>query len=423
MSDNSSSPPPLSPAEAFALRSFRVLNFGWVWAAPVAAHLLADMGADVLKVESRRRVDITRKVPPLLAGDPDASFLGQNIYRSQGSVRLNLADAAARPLAEKLVKLSDVVIENFSPGVMTRYGLGYERLSAIRPDLVMISMSATGQTGPMSNILTYGNTLSALTGFDSLNGYRGERPLPMGTTFQDPLMGLYAAFAVLAALAHRARTGEGQYIDMAQLEAATSMLGAPLLDYLWNGRVQGPQGNRDPHMAPHGVFPTRPEPGLDANPAGGCWIAIAVRSDGEWQRLCAVAAHADWAEDPRFRTVAGRKTHEDALESTIATWTLGFTNAELTERLQAAGIPAIPAFSTRELFEDRHYRARESWVQVDHPLGKETIYGLPFHLSETPGAIRRAAPLLGQDDAYGYQSLLGLTQAEFEQYQDNGVIA
>jgi benzylsuccinate CoA-transferase BbsF subunit len=415
-------PPPGADPAAYPLRGLRVANFGWVWAAPVAGHLLADMGAEVIKVESRRRVDITRKVPPQLGGQPDASFLSQNSYRDQLSVTLNLADPAAVDLARRLVAVSDVVIENFSPGVMARYGLAYPDLVKLRPDLLMISMSATGQSGPLRDIITYGSTLSALTGFDSLNGYDGERPLPMGTTFQDPLMGLYGAFAVLSALAHRRRTGEGQYIDMAQVEAAGSMLGAPLLDYFWNGRVAGPRGNRDPHMAPHGVYPTRPEEGGEAHLQGGRWIAVACRTDADWQALCAAAERPDWAADPRFATLAGRKAHEDDLDALLAGWTATSTNSALAERLQARGVPAAPALSTRELFEDPHYRARGSWVEVDHPYGRETIYGLPFHLSETPGGIRRATPLLGQDNSAIFEDLLGLPPAEVARLTASGTL-
>jgi crotonobetainyl-CoA:carnitine CoA-transferase CaiB-like acyl-CoA transferase len=413
----------LLPLASFPLRGLRVVNFGWVWAAPVAGHLLADMGAEVIRIESRRRVDLTRQLPPLLAGHPEGSLYAQNTSRSQLSITLNLADPAALDLVRRLVAVSDVVIQNFSPGVLARHGLAYADLARLRPDLVMISMSAAGQDGPLRDVVAYGVSLAGLTGFNSLNGYPGERPLPLSVSYHDPMMGLYAAFAVLCALAHRDRTGEGQHIDLAQLEAVVSMLGAPLLDYFWNGRVGRPAGNRDPHMAPHGVFPSRPPAGAPPDAPGGHWIAIACRSDTEWRALCGVAEHPDWAADRRFAGLADRKANEDALEALLGAWTAGFTAAELTERLQRRGIPAAPALSAREVFEDPHFAARQGWVEVEHPLGRETIYGLPFHLSETPGAVRRAAPLIGQDNPYVYGQLLGLPDGQIGRLHQSGAIS
>lgn len=394
----------MSEAYCGPLSGIRVVNFGWVWAAPVLGHILADMGAEVIKVETRRRVDVVRVMPPRLGEQPGQSMYSHNTFRNQLSITLDLRQAKAAALARRLVARSQAVVENFRPGTMARYGLDYAALARENPALVMISLSAAGQTGPLRNITTYGNTLASLTGLDSMQGYAGEQPMPPGQALVDPINGVLGAYALLCALRQARRTGEGQYIDISQWEALACLLGAPLLDYQWNGRIPGPVGNRDPLMAPHGIYPCRDD---------DTWVAIAVADDSEWQVLIDVLGRPAWALAPELTGSTGRLQAAAQLDAHLAEWTRQQTPWAVTERLQAAGVRAFPCASDAEVFEDPHLAARGAWVEVEHSVGRETIYNAPWHLSATPAAIRRPAPLLGQDNDYVFCDLLGLSAQEY----------
>ncbi len=388
------------------LASLRVINFGWVWAAPALAHTLADMGAEVIKIESHKRPDIIRLIPPNLKDQPFESLFAHGTLRNNLGITLDLTTARGQAIARDLVRTADVVVENFSPRVMQRYGLDYPAVRRLRPDAVMISLSAAGQNGPLANITTYGSIISCLAGLDGHQGYIGRgKPSRYGITVPDPLMGIFGAFAVLAALRHRARTGRGQYIDLSQWEASTSLLGGPLMDYFMNGRIQYPRGNRDEMMAPHGVYPCK---GVD------CWVAIAVKTDEEWRRLAEAIGRPDLSEDERFADVYSRQTHHDALDQLVASWTQRRTPMQVTRKLQRLGIAAFPSLSEQDVFEDPHFKARGDWVQVEHPLGTEMIYGVPWKLSKTPGGIRKRAPSMGEDNRKVYGEILGLPAGEMD---------
>ena len=266
------------------MKGIRVANFGWVWAGPVVGQTLGFLGAEVYKIESRARIDLTRMLPPFAGGvrDPDRSLSNHAAWAGNGSVTLNLKKPAAQELARQLIAKCDVVVENFGPGAMADMHLGYEVLRAVKPDLVMLSMPAAGLSGPLKNVRTYGLSLSSITGLDSLTGYVGGPPVPFENAFADPYNGVMGAFAVLAALTYRDRTGSGQHIDYSQQEAVMQMVGPAFMDYAINGRVAGPKGNRHPldAAAPHGVFPCA---GDDR------WISIAVATRAGMDR----AAHGD----------------------------------------------------------------------------------------------------------------------------------
>ena len=265
-------------AGALPLSGIRVANFGWVWAGPVVGQTLGFLGAEVYKIESRARIDLTRMLPPYGEGirDPDRSLSNHACWAGNGSVTLNLKHPEAQALARELIARSDVVIENFGPGVMDALHLGWDELRAVKPDLVMFSMPAAGLTGPLKEIRTYGLSLTSTTGLDSLTGYRDGPPIPVENAFSDPYNGIMGAFAILSALRHRDRTGSGQHIDYSQQEAVMQMVGPAFMDYAMNGRSAGPIGNRHPcaAAAPHGVFPCAGE---------DRWISIAVTSDNAWQ--------------------------------------------------------------------------------------------------------------------------------------------
>ncbi|MFN8628485.1 MAG: CoA transferase [Candidatus Binatia bacterium] len=397
-------------AKALPLQNIRVANFGWVWAGPVVGQTLSYLGAEVYKIESHARVDMNRMLPAFAGGvrHPDRSLTNHAGWAGNGSVSLNLKKPEGRALAERLVALCDVVVENFRPGAMDDMGLGYERLRTIRPDLVMLSMPAAGLTGPLRTVRTYGMSLTSLTGLDSLTGYYDGPPIPCENALADPLNGILGAFAILAALNYRDRTGKGQLIDYSQHEAMMQLVGPAFMDYAFNGRVAAPIGNRHPLgvAAPHGVFPCA---GDDR------WISIAIVTEAEWLSLVGAMGNPEWAQAPEFGCAANRVRHIDALHARLAEWTRTANDYELAHMLQRHGIAAAPVLNIADLYNDPHYRARGTFVEVQHPLGfRETIYGAYVKTSRTEAKVS-PGPAIGQDNDYVFTELLGLSA---ERYQE-----
>jgi benzylsuccinate CoA-transferase BbsF subunit len=395
----------------------RVANFGWVWAGPVVGQTLSYLGAEVYKVESYARVDMTRNLPPFAGGerDPNRSLSNHACWAGNGSVSLNLKKAEAKELALALVAESDVVIENFGPGVMEQLGLGYDVLESVKPDIVLFSMPAAGLFGPLKDIRTYGLSLTSTTGLDSLTGYLGGGPIPVENAFSDPYNGIMGAYAVLVALAHRDRTGEGQHVDYSQQEAVMQMVGPAYMDYVLNDRVAGPIGNRHPSaaMAPHGVFQCA---GDDR------WISIAVATDEEWRGLVAAMGNPDWAGADAFATTAARLENIEALHAKIEAWTPDFDDRELAARCQEHGVAAAPVLNVADLLSDPHYAARNTFVEVEHPLGfSETIYGAYVKTSRSEPRIN-PGPWIGQDNEYVLKELLGLSEERYRELVEQEVI-
>ncbi|MBP1685898.1 MAG: putative CoA-transferase family [Deltaproteobacteria bacterium] len=404
-------------AKALPLTGIRVANFGWVWAGPIVGQTLGFLGADVYKIESRARVDMIRTLPPFGGGipDPDRSMPNHAGWAGNGSVSLNLKKPEAQELARQLVSRCDAVVSNFTPGVMEEFALGYEELRAVKRDLVMLSMPAAGLYGPLKDVKTYGMSLTSITGLDSLTGYMGGPLIPFENAFTDPLIGIMGAFAVLTALRHRDRTGTGQHIDFSQQESMMPMVGPAFMDYVFNGRVAGPIGNRHPLAvgAPHGVFPCAGE---------DRWISIAVTTDREWQGLVAALGEPAWAKSPNFASPAERVRHIDALHEHIAQWTATFSDYDLASRLQQHGVAATPVLDVADLFHDPHYRARGTFIEVTHPLGfRETIYDAYVKMSRTEPHVR-PGPYIGQDNDYVFKEILGLSDERYRQLIDAQVI-
>jgi benzylsuccinate CoA-transferase BbsF subunit len=404
-------------AKALPLKGIRVANFGWVWAGPVVGQTLGFLGAEVYKIESRARIDLTRMLPPFANGvrDPDRSLSNHAGWAGNGSVTLNLKKPEGQELARQLIGKCDVVVENFGPGAMADMGLGYDRLRAVKPDLVMLSMPAAGLTGPLKSVRTYGLSLSSITGVDSLTGYVGGPPVPFENAFADPYNGVMGAFAVLAALTYRDRTGTGQHIDYSQQEAVMQMVGPAFMDYAINGRVAGPKGNRHPldAAAPHGVFPCTGE---------DRWISIAVATEQEWAGLLAAMGHPAWATAPELATLAQRLTQIDALHERLAAWTRTFDDYALAHLLQRHGVAAAPVLNVADLLRDPHYRARGTFIEVQHPLGfRETIYGAYVKTSRTEADVQ-PGPRMGRDNDVVFKRILGLAEERYRQLIDDQVI-
>jgi benzylsuccinate CoA-transferase BbsF subunit len=394
-----------------------VANFGWVWAGPVVGQTLGFLGAEVFKVESRARVDMTRTLPPFAGGvrDPDRSLSNHACWAGNGSVTLNLKKPGARELARRLVARCDVVVENFGPGVMEELELGWDSLRALRPGLVMLSMPAAGLRGPLRDLRTYGLSLASTTGLDSLTGYAGGPPVPFENAFCDPFNGIFAAFAIVAALRHRDRTGEGQHVDYSQQEAVMQLTAPAFMDFALNRRVAGPLGNRHPvgAAAPHGVFPCA---GDDR------WISIAVFDDAQWQGLRRALGDPAWARAQELAAHAGRVARLDAVHGQLAAATAARDDRALAAELQRHGVPAAPVLNVADLYEDPHFRARGTFVEVEHPLGfRETIYGAYVKTSRTEPDVR-PGPAMGQDNERVFLELLGLPPERYRELVDEQVI-
>jgi benzylsuccinate CoA-transferase BbsF subunit len=408
---------PRATGKAFPLEGLRVANFGWVWAGPVAGQTLGFLGAEVYKIESRTRIDFTRKIPPFAEGiaDPDRSLQNHAEWGGNGSISLDLTKPEAQELARQLVAKCDVVVESFAPGTMEKFHLSYEELRAVKPDVVMVSMPSTGLYGPLKDISTYGIALTGITGLDSLTGYVGGPPQTFENAYSDPYNGVLGAFAVLVGLQQRERTGKGQHIDYSHQEAMMQMAAPAFMDYFLNGRTAGPIGNRHPlaAAAPHGVFPCKGE---------DRWVSIAVMTEEEWQGLVKAMGSPAWAQAPGFADAARRTENIEELHERLATWTSGFSDHELAVRLQRCGVAAAPVLNVGDLLQDEHYRARGTFVEVEHPLGfKETIYGPYVKTSHTEVRVR-PGPTIGQDNDYVFRELLGLSEERYSELLREQVI-
>lgn len=388
------------------LSGIRVADFTWVWAGPFCTMQFAHMGAEVLRVETMRRVCALRMLPPWLDGQIGVNRSGYFNQYNQGkrSINLDLTHPEGKEIAKKLVAISDVAAENFAGGVIDRLGLGYDVLRQVKPEIIMISMSGYGQTGPESGYVSYGPAQVPLSGMSSLNGYTGWPPMHVGMSYGDPNAGLHAAFALLAALLYRQRTGKGQYIDMSQWESTMAVLGEGFMEYTMNGAQPPRSGSRDPWMSPHGIFRCDGE---------DQWVSIACGSDEEWRALCGAMGKPELADDPRFRTLEARNADEDALEAIVEEWTSALEPSAVTERLQQAGVAAFPPMPNYMLDGDPHLAARNYWVEKEHPeVGVRRHAGIPWRMSETPCEVWRAAPTLGQDNEYVFGELLGMSSRQ-----------
>jgi len=398
------------------LSGYRVLDFGWVLAGALPGMILADMGAEVLKVETHQRMDYMRLGRPIVGDEPDPEQhpLFHNVNRGKLSITLNTTKPEAVELVKKLVAHCDVVIENFSPGVMDRIGLGYDVLSAIKPAIVMASISSNGQSGPLRDLRAYAPSIGALAGLDSTLGYEGQRPLGLKHAYADISGALHSVFAVVSALRHGKQTGQGQYIDLSMLRATVATMGAGLMEYEMTGRVMGTKGNHDPVMAPYGNYPCQ---GEDA------WVSIAVRTDEEWQGLVDGMDNPTWCNEEKFVSRYSRLENRRELDGNLAEWTRQRTPGDITELLQSHGVAAIPVMGAEDRLFNPHFQSRGLYSDIEHPsLGTEPIYNIMWNLERTPPSIRRHAPLMGEHNEQIFGGLLGMADKEIAQLEEEQVL-
>jgi crotonobetainyl-CoA:carnitine CoA-transferase CaiB-like acyl-CoA transferase len=306
---------------------------------------------------------------------------------------------------------------------MDRLGLGYEELRQRRPDIIMITMSGFGETGPLREYVAYGPAQVPLSGLSALTGYKGGPPLHVGFSYGDPNGGIHGAFAVLAALYHRARTGEGQYIDLSQWETSVAMVAEGVLEYQMTGREPERMGNRDHWTAPHGVFRCKDMAEKIAGRSIDMWVSIVAADDDQWRKLATAIGRPELGADPRFATLEARKRNEDELEEIITQWTAQRFAREAEEILQKAGVPAAIASTNKDLFEDPHLNQRRFFVELKHPeVGVRKHTGPPWHMSRTPTEVKRPAPILGQDTDDVLTRVLGYSAEEVAKLRESGAL-
>lgn len=392
------------------LADVKIADFSWVGAGPRATKDLADFGATVIKIESRKRLDLGRLSPPFAGGkrDPDGSAFFAITNTSKKSVTINLNDPEGIEIAKKLVAWADVVVENFSPGYMDRIGLSYEVLKEIKPSIIMASVSVAGRTGPLGKIRGYGNSAAALSGFAGASGWPDRDPHMAPFAYGDVVAPMFATVAILAALEYQKQSGEGQHIDISQVE--------PLVHTMADvyGQAQDSQfekkGNRSGVAAPHGAFPCR---------GNNQFIAIAVTSDEQWQILANEMA----CSDSRFNTLAGRKTNEDELESILGQWTQHQDKHILANRLNDAGINAEAVADGRDVFTDTELVLGGHYRRIQHSkLGECDMPAPPMQFSDS--AIRvEAPPCLGEHLHSVLVDILGMQSDEVEKLVNAGILA
>jgi benzylsuccinate CoA-transferase BbsF subunit len=407
------------------LKGIRVADFSWVWAGPYCTLQLAHLGAEVIRIETALRPCVTRMLPPWAGEKIGLNRAGYFNQYNQGkrSVTLNLKHPAGVEVARRLIKKSDIVAYNFVRGVMERFGLGYDEVKKLKPDVIMVSLSGYGATGPLSAYISYGPAQVPLSGFSALTGYAGGPPMHTALSYADPNAGIHAAFAVLAALYHREKTGQGQFIDASLWECAVALTAEGLLEYEMNHQEPARRGNRDPWMAPHGVFRCKNFP----EPIGGgvvdTWVSIVVEDDDQWRRLCRAIGRPELESDPRFAVASARKHNEDELEEIVTAWTSQRYPQEVTKILQDAGVAAYTCASNKDVAEDEHLNQRGYFVELNHPeIGPYRHCGIPWRLSRNACRVQAPAPLLGQHTDEVLTTLLGYSAAEVAELRRAGAL-
>jgi len=401
----------------YAFEGIHVLDFTWFGVGPVTVKYLADNGADVIRIESSARLDGLRLAPPWKDGKPGVNnsqfFASYNT--SKKGITLDMSKPRAREIFLELLPWADVVTESFTPKTLRNWGLDYGHLSAIKPELIMLSTCMQGQTGPHSDYPGFGNLMAALSGFYYIAGYSPDELCPPYGAYTDFIAPRFSACALMAALDYRRRTGHGQYIDMAQYEAALHFLAPALVDYFATGRVLEPQANNSDRYAPHGAYRCADEDGHER------WIAIAVANDQEWTATLKVLGGA--SADARLAMAPGRIANRALTDELVGGLTRTRHAEELTAALQAAGVSAYPVQNCMDLHRDENLEAFGFWHWLDHPqMGPSPYEGLQHRLSRTPGELRSPAPTLGQHNDEVLGGILGMTTAEIEQLKLDKVV-
>ena len=406
------------------LEGVRIITFTQAWAGTSATEQLGLLGADVIQIESLTHPDTWRggfNGPMKAAADTGDGPRKRpwNVASAYNSVNLNkraitidVAHPDGLALFERLVPLADVIADNFTPDVMRKWGLTYERLNELRPGIIVASLSAYGASGPLRNVRGIGGTMEPMSGLTSLLGYEGGRPMNSGAMIPDAIAGAWFAAAIVTAIRHRGRTGEGQCIDLGMMEANAMLTGDALLEFTANGRVRPRMGNRHPRLAPHNIYPA----------ADDSWLALCVEDDEQWQALCEVIGDPAMAGDARFPTMELRKANEPALDAFIERWTSGQDAASAESALLASGVPAARVRPRTELLDHPALQERGFGVEVDYPeAGRQRVAGTPWKMTRTDPEVSRPSPMLGEHSQEVFAELLGMGAKEYEDLVRSGI--
>ncbi len=393
----------------------RVIDFAWVATGPITGRLLGEFGADVIRLESASRIDPGRTLPPWADREagPNRSQLFANYNASKRSVAVDLSHPKGLEIARRLIGQADVVVESFTPGTLARWGLGYADLRALKPDIILLSTCQQGQTGPHSHYAGYGSLAAAFAGFYAVTGWPDREPSMIYGAYTDFVAHHFASAALLAALDHRRRTGDGQHVDLSQFEASLHFLSSAILDYTVNGHVAGRRGNSDERAAPHSAYPCA---------SSDRWCVIACEEEAEWRALCGAMGEPEWCRRPDFATWESRRENADELDRLIGRWTITQEGRALVRRLQRLGIPAGLVQSCADLHKDPQLAARGAFQWLEHPeIGRAPYEAWPFRLSQTPGRLRRA-PCLGEHTHEILGDLLGMSREQVDRLIAEGVL-
>lgn len=391
------------------LAGVRVVEMTKVWAGPYAGKLLAFLGAEVIKIESHYNLDEMRAYG---GGDIDNAPIFLSLNHEILSAQFNLKSAEGVARLKELIAQSDIVLNNLRHGALERMGLGYDQLRELRSDIISVSLKMNGNDGPLCKQTGYAPCFAALSGMSGLVGYEGEAPKNVNMRYGDATAGAAAVLGALAALVHRDRTGEGQFVDVSAVEAMTSLIGDTLLRFNLTGKTPRPDGNFHPDMAPHGCYPCRDD----------YWISIAVASDEAWRRFCKLLGATALAQDPRFVRLEGRQAHRAEIDAAIAELTRDRDAEQLAEQLRNGGVGAFVSNDTLTLVKDPHLWARGDFLTVAGSRGSRPITGPSWRMSHSPVRIEKGAPLLGEDNDYIYRQLLGLSAREYEDLRSRDVV-
>jgi len=410
-----------------ALQGLRVIDLGRVWSGPLTTRILADFGAEVVKVESQagrgafsgpsaRQNSLTEDFPDRDPGKRPWNRIGMfnDLNRNKLSLTLDLSQSEGVAIFKKLVLVSDIVVENYTPRVMTNFGLGYTALKKIKPDIIMLSMPAYGMTGPYHEFPGYGNTIEPVAGLTDLTGYYGEQPEPLGMIAGDVLAALHGVSALMIALRQKNQSGNGQYIDLSQAETQTSIIGEHILGFQMTERDPERMGNSHPSQAPHGCYRCKGEDD---------WVAISVASDEEWNRLCLAMGETALASNEKYHDQLSRWQNQPELDAIIRNWTMKFDHIEVMQKLQHQAVCCGPVFKGKEILSDRHLLERRFFVDITQAdTGTYRYAGNPIKLSKSPATFTLPAPLLGEHNERILGKLLGLDNTEVRNLIQKGII-
>jgi benzylsuccinate CoA-transferase BbsF subunit len=395
----------------------KVAEFAWVVVGPSTSRYLAEHGATVVKIESHKRLDSNRVNGPFVNNEPtpDGSMFFGRHNPNKLSVSIDMKMESGRELAWKLIKWADIVTESFAPGMVERWGIDYESVRKVRPDIIYMSSSMQGRGGPHTSYAGYGQNACNFSGFAELSGWPDRMASQPWGAYTDYVCCRFSAFALIGALIHKKLTGEGQYVEQSQFESSLHFLMPAIMDYQVNNHVMGRMGNRTPIFSPHGVFASKGE---------DRWIAISVTTEPMWKDFCKAMGRPELADDKKYATLANRKQNEDALEALINEWTKKYTPEEAETLLQKAGVAAHQVSRPSEVYEDTQLAARKYWFPLKHEVMGVQKYEpqSSFIMSKTPRQITRPSPLVGEHNEYVFKELVGMTDDEIAEHIIDGSI-